>query len=120
VTRHKLVIPTKGIMILVFWEKRFKSKEAASQDLFLHLAKEFLLLPKYVVIRLSRLTRDASSWKLLSWKSQEYDTTKRNHSMENLPPGKLQGDDVQNGPDESNGVLGLGSRDFSCHSQVLF
>ena len=24
----KLVIPTKGIMILVFWEKSFKSKEA--------------------------------------------------------------------------------------------
>jgi hypothetical protein len=27
-TKHKLVIPVKGIMILVFWEKSFKSKEA--------------------------------------------------------------------------------------------
>ena len=28
VTKYKLVIPIKGIMILVFWEKSFKSKEA--------------------------------------------------------------------------------------------
>ena len=27
-TKYKLVIPTKGIMILVFWEKSFKSMEA--------------------------------------------------------------------------------------------
>ena len=28
VTKYKLVIPIKGIMILVFWEKSFKSLEA--------------------------------------------------------------------------------------------
>ena len=28
VTMYKLVIPIKGIMILVFWEKSFKSLEA--------------------------------------------------------------------------------------------
>ena len=28
VTKHKLVIPTKGIMIIVFWEKSSKCKEA--------------------------------------------------------------------------------------------
>ena len=28
VTKYKLVIPTKGIMILVLWEKSFKSIEA--------------------------------------------------------------------------------------------
>ena len=28
VTKYKLVIPTKGIMILVFWEKCFKSEKA--------------------------------------------------------------------------------------------
>ena len=27
-TKYKLVIPIKGIMILVFWEKSFKSLEA--------------------------------------------------------------------------------------------
>jgi hypothetical protein len=27
-TKYKLVIPIKGIMILVFWEKSFKIKEA--------------------------------------------------------------------------------------------
>ena len=34
-TKYKLVIPTKGIMILVFWEKIFKSMEA---DYSNHLA----------------------------------------------------------------------------------
>ena len=28
VTKYKLVIPIMGIMILVFWEKSFKGKEA--------------------------------------------------------------------------------------------
>jgi hypothetical protein len=28
ITKYKLVIPIKGIMILVFWEKSFKSLEA--------------------------------------------------------------------------------------------
>ena len=28
VTKYKLVIPIKGIMIFLFWEKSFKSKEA--------------------------------------------------------------------------------------------
>ena len=39
VTKHKLVIPTKGIMILVLWEKSFKSKEA---DYSKHLASPLL------------------------------------------------------------------------------
>ena len=34
-TKYKLVIPTKGIMILVFWDKSFKSMEA---DYSNHLA----------------------------------------------------------------------------------
>ena len=38
-TRHKLVIPTKGIMILVFWEKSFKSMEA---DYSNRLARSFV------------------------------------------------------------------------------
>ena len=86
----KLVIPTKGIMIFISWDKSFKSKEAdysVSQVLFLHLAKEFLLLPEYIVTRLTLPTRDASSWELPSWKSQEYDTTRCNPSIENLPLG---------------------------------
>ena len=35
ITKYKLVIPTKGIMILVLWEKSFKSMEA---DYSNHLA----------------------------------------------------------------------------------
>ena len=38
-TKHKLVIPTKGIMILVFWEKSFKSMEA---DYSNHLASSLV------------------------------------------------------------------------------
>jgi hypothetical protein len=38
-TKYKLVIPTKGIMILVFWEKSFKSLEA---DYSNHLARSLV------------------------------------------------------------------------------
>ena len=124
VTKHKLVIPTKGIMILVFWEKSFKSKRqirvVASQDLFLHLAKEFLLLPEYVVTKLSLLNRDVSSWVTTTWEPQEYDTTRCNSSSKNLPHWNMQGYDVQHGSVKKSRVAGFGSRDFFCHSQVLF
>ena len=40
VTKHKLVIPTKGIMILVFWEKSFKSMEAYYSN---HLASPLVV-----------------------------------------------------------------------------
>ena len=38
-TKYKLVIPIKGIMILVFWEKSFKSLEA---DYSNHLARSLV------------------------------------------------------------------------------
>jgi hypothetical protein len=38
-TKYKLVIPTKGIMILVFWEKSFKSMEV---DYSNHLASSLV------------------------------------------------------------------------------
>ena len=78
----------------------------ASQDLLLHLAEKFLLLPKYVVTRLNLLTRDVSSWVPTTWESQEYDTITCNQSTENLPHWNMQGHDVQNGSDESIGVAG--------------
>jgi hypothetical protein len=56
-----------------------------SQVLFLHLEKEFLLLPEYVATRFSLFTRDAISWELPSWKTQEYDTTRPLMSMKLLP-----------------------------------
>ena len=65
-TKYKLIIPIKGIMILVFWEKSFKSLEADYSNFLARslvaFSKEFLLLPEYVVIRLSLLTRNVSSW----------------------------------------------------------
>jgi len=51
---------------------------------------------------------------------QEYDTIRLNQSTKNLPHWKMQRHDVQNRSNESMGVVGWGSRDFSCHSQVLF
>ena len=60
---------------------------SASQVLFLHLEKEFLLLPEYVATRISLSTGDAISWELPSWKSQEYHTTRCNPSTDNLPLG---------------------------------
>ena len=65
-------------MILLFWEKSFKSLEANYSN---HLASplvascgEFLLLPEYVVTRLSLLTRDVSSWAPRNRQPQGCDT----------------------------------------------
>ena len=82
--------------------------------------EKFLLLHEYVVTKLSLLTRDVSSWAPRNRQPQGCDTTKLNPAAPNLPRWKTQGHDVQNGSDESIGVVGWGSRDFSCHSQVLF
>ena len=92
----------------------------ASQDLLQHLAKEFLLLPEYVVTRLSLLTRDVSFWAPRNRQPQGCDTTRLNQSTENLPHWNMQGNDSQNGSDERSGVVGFGSKDLSCHSQALF
>ena len=78
----------------------------ASQDLLQHLAKEFLLLPEYVVTRLSLFTRDVSSWALENRQPQRCDTTRLNQSTKNLPHWKMQGYDVQKGSNGSMGVAG--------------
>ena len=78
----------------------------ASQDLLLHLAEKFLLLPEYIVTRLSLLTKDVSSWAPTTWEPQGCDITRCNPSTENLPHWNMQGHDVQHGSDESIGVAG--------------
>ena len=95
-------------MILIFWEKSFKSLEA---DYSNRLARSLVascgeISPssEYVVTRLSLLTRDVSSWAPRNKQSQGCDTTRLNPSIENLPHWKMQGHDFQNGSDESIGV----------------
>ena len=60
---------------------------SASQVLFFHLEKEFLLLLEYVATMISLFTGDVITWELSSGKFEEYDTTRGNPSTENLPPG---------------------------------
>ena len=67
---------------------------SASEVLFLHLEKEFLLLPEYVVTRTSLFTGDAISWELPSCRSQEYDTTHPSRTLKVLPLVYLQGHDA--------------------------
>ena len=50
--------------------------------------------------------QDVSSWAVSTWELQEYDTTRFKQSTKNLPHWKMQGYDVQNGYNESMGVVG--------------
>ena len=91
-TKYKLIIPIKGIMILVFWEKSFKSLEA---DYSSHLARSLVAscgeISPSPWIHCDKIKSPHQRCQFLgtlpSWESQEHDTTKCNQSTENLPPG---------------------------------
>ena len=123
-TKYKLVIPIKGIMILVFWEKSFKSMEA---DYSNHLASplvascgEISPSPWICCDKIKCPYQRCQFLAPIDRQPQGCDTTRLNPSTENLPHWNMQGHDIQYGSDESIGVAGWGSKDFSCHSQILF
>ena len=66
VTKYKLVIPTKGIMILILWEKSFKSKEA---DYSNRLAKSLVASCKVISpspwIRCDKINSPHQRWQFL-------------------------------------------------------
>ena len=106
-TKYKLVIPIKGNNGTRNLGARFKSLEA---DYSNHLArslvasyKKFLLLPEYVMTRLSLLTRDVSSRAPRNRQPQGCDTTRPNSSTENLPHWNMQGHDGQHGSVKKQG-----------------
>ena len=72
-----------------------------SQVLLWHLLEKLLLLPEYVVARLSFPARDVSSWAPRNRQPQGCDTTRLNAATPNLPHWTMQGHDVQNGSNES-------------------
>src|SRR6185312_17113020 len=86
-TKYKLVIPIKGIMIHVSWEKSFKSMKV---DYSNHLASTLVASsgetspsPRICCGKIKLPRQDVSSWAVSTWELQEYDTTIFNQSIKN-------------------------------------